>query len=217
MPGTPKSQEQPVRELHELRSRVAELEYENERLRLVVQGSDDGLWDWPDINVDRQWWSPRSYELLGYEDGELEPTLGTFVGLLHPDDREEQLARVKSRPGQHEPFESEFRLRTMSGEYRWFLSRGRVFHDDQGNPVRRAGSLRDITERKRAEEALQESEEQLRLVTDALPILISYVDSEQRYQFNNRGYEQWFGHPRHEVKGKHLTPIFAEGFGVNRI
>ena len=60
-----------------------------------------------------------------------------------------------------------------------------------------------------AEEALRFHQEQLRLVIDALPALISYVDSEQRYQFTNKGYEDWFGHSRDEVSGKHLIEILG--------
>jgi PAS domain S-box-containing protein len=68
----------------------------------------------------------------------------------------------------------------------------------------------EITERLRAEEALRESEEQLRLITDALPVLISYVDSEQCYRFNNRAYEQWFGYSRKEITGQHLRKVLGE-------
>jgi len=52
-------------------------------------------------------------------------------------------------------------------------------------------------------------EEQLRLI-DGVPALISYVDSEQRYQFANKGYEEWFGHSREEVRGKHLREILGQ-------
>src|SRR5439155_1906867 len=53
-----------------------------------------------------------------------------------------------------------------------------------------------MQERKRAEDALRVREEQLRLITDSLPVLISYIDKEQRYQFLNQQYELWFERPR---------------------
>lgn len=68
----------------------------------------------------------------------------------------------------------------------------------------------DITDRKRSEQALRSSEERLRLLTDALPVLISYVDENQRYRFSNKGYEHWFGHPREYVEGKHLKQVLGE-------
>jgi PAS domain S-box-containing protein len=57
--------------------------------------------------------------------------------------------------------------------------------------------------------ALRKGEEQLRQVTDAMPALISYVDSDQHYRFNNRAYEEWFGHSRAEVQGKHLEQVLG--------
>jgi two-component system cell cycle sensor histidine kinase/response regulator CckA len=57
--------------------------------------------------------------------------------------------------------------------------------------------------------ALLESAEQLRQVTDAMPALISYIDADKRYQFNNRAYEEWFGHARAEVQGKHPEEVLG--------
>jgi PAS domain S-box-containing protein len=68
----------------------------------------------------------------------------------------------------------------------------------------------DITDRKQGEDALRRSEKRLRLLTDALPVLIAYVDANQRYGFNNKGYEDWFGHPRKYVEGKHLRQVLGE-------
>ena len=67
----------------------------------------------------------------------------------------------------------------------------------------------DITQRKKAEAALRDSENQLRLVTDALPVLISYVDAEQRYRFNNKAYEHWLGIPRAKITGQKVSDILG--------
>jgi PAS domain S-box-containing protein len=72
-------------------------------------------------------------------------------------------------------------------------------------------------EAQRALEARQKSEENLRLVTDALPVLIAFVDAEQRYRFNNKAYEEWFGVPRQAVYGRHLTDVLgAEAYETIR-
>ena len=57
---------------------------------------------------------------------------------------------------------------------------------------------------------LAESENQLRLMADSLPALISYVDSEHRYRFNNKAYEEWFGQPRSEILGRHVREVLGE-------
>ncbi len=59
-------------------------------------------------------------------------------------------------------------------------------------------------------EKLSESEKQMRLVTDALPVLITYVDKDEKYRFNNKTYETWFGKPRSEVYGKYLWEVMGK-------
>ena len=70
--------------------------------------------------------------------------------------------------------------------------------------------FRNVTDRKQAEEVLQQREAELRLVTNAVPALISFVDSGQCYRFNNRAYEEWFGHPATQIYGKHLQEVLGE-------
>ena len=61
----------------------------------------------------------------------------------------------------------------------------------------------DVTERRKAEDLL-------RTITDTVPSLIAYVDTEGRYRLNNRAYEQWFGHPRSEMAGRHMRDVLGE-------
>ena len=82
--------------------------------------------------------------------------------------------------------------------------------DSQGEIIGAIDCWRDITNRKLIEEALRQRETELRLITDTLPVLISFVDSEQRYRFNNRVYEKWFGHPAADIYGKHLWEVVGE-------
>ncbi|HZR46305.1 MAG TPA: ATP-binding protein, partial [Candidatus Manganitrophaceae bacterium] len=102
------------------------------------------------------------------------------------------------------------------------LARRAAFAIDHARLYREAQE--EIAERKRAEAALKESEarfrlmadeiqkkeDELRLITNALPVLISYVDAEQRYRFNNKAYEAWFGHLTDEVRGKTVREVLGE-------
>lgn len=68
----------------------------------------------------------------------------------------------------------------------------------------------DVTQQVLARKMAENNEKELQLITDAVPVLISYVDEKERYQFNNKGYEDWFGHSREEVKGKHLKDVLGK-------
>jgi two-component system, OmpR family, sensor histidine kinase VicK len=68
----------------------------------------------------------------------------------------------------------------------------------------------EIRDRMQAEAALRRSEEQLRLITNALPVLIAYVDHQQHYRFNNQAYEEWLGQLPAEIYGSHLQQVWGE-------
>lgn len=140
-----------ILDINENKQVQAQLQESQRRFEFAVQGSNDGLWDWFDVNQDREWWSPRFYELLGYEQEELEPTLTNFGQLLHPDDRERTFAEVEAHLQMQKPFDIEYRLKTKSNGYRWFRARGMSLRDETGKPLRMAGSLQDVHDRKVAE------------------------------------------------------------------
>ncbi|MBC7969058.1 MAG: PAS domain-containing protein [Verrucomicrobia bacterium] len=68
----------------------------------------------------------------------------------------------------------------------------------------------ELLERNLTDEAPVESEKQLRTITDALPVLVSYVDADQRYRFNNRTYEQWNRCSRMEITGQQMKQVLGE-------
>lgn len=72
------------------------------------------------------------------------------------------------------------------------------------------GIVRDITLQKESENKIKENEKQLRVITDSVPVLISYVDANQCFRFNNRAYEDWFGLSRDEICGKHIKELFGD-------
>lgn len=126
------------------------LKESQERYYLAEVGSRDGLWDW-DLLTNYVYYSPRYKEQLSFEDYELENTFQTFDSLLHPDDRKSTFEAMRAHLEDGVPFDTEFRLRTKFGDYRWISSRGQAIWDANGTATRMAGWNRDITERKELE------------------------------------------------------------------
>jgi PAS domain S-box-containing protein len=148
--------------LQELGKRAETLEQANlalrqsdERYQLAVRGSSAGLWDW-DMLTGSNFFSPRVREMLGYTLDEFPHESASIRRVLHPDDRPQVRSALAAHLQRGAPYQIECRLRTRNGDWRWFLVAGTALKDGSGKPYRMAGSMVDITERKQAEQTLQE-------------------------------------------------------------
>jgi diguanylate cyclase (GGDEF)-like protein/PAS domain S-box-containing protein len=138
---------------HLTRSRD-ELARSEERFSLAARGANDGLWDW-DLRDGTTYFSPRWATILGLRHEELVGTMEEWLSRVHPEDIEALRAEfVSHRAGTSEHFQHIHRVAHKDGVYRWVLARGLAVRDVDGEAVRVAGSLTDITERKRYEEQL---------------------------------------------------------------
>jgi PAS domain S-box-containing protein len=130
---------------------------QEERLRLALDAANDGLYDW-NIKTGEVYFSPRYYTMLGFEPYEMPPGFEMWKMLLHPDDSRPALELLKEIIENQDNYETEFRLKTKDGSWKWILSRGKVSdRDELGRAVRIAGTHVDITERKKLESQLQQS------------------------------------------------------------
>ena len=143
------------RKQEELRVSVAALKASEERYTLAVAGANDGIWDWVP-GAEAMYLSPRWKEMLGYAEGEVEDRADAWFSRVHPDDQDTlRCAFDEHLRGATPLFEHEHRIQHRDGSYVWVLARGLAVRE-RGRPATRiAGSLTDITERKRAELQLQ--------------------------------------------------------------
>ncbi|HRI39110.1 MAG TPA: PAS domain S-box protein [Nitrospira sp.] len=131
-----------------------------ERFELALKATNDGIWDW-NIRTGEQFWSDHHLELFGFAPGDFSPTYDLWISLVHPDDA----ALVHQSTNQHlttrEPYDVEVRVRMKDGSYRWFRDRGQAMWDSAGRPTRMVGSISDVTERRKAEEAIWKANSEL--------------------------------------------------------
>ena len=126
------------------------------RLRLAVEGSGVGLWDW-DLTTNTVWFSPEWKRQIGYEDHEIGNEFAEWQNRVHPDDLEKTLAVVHGfleRP--YPGYAAESRFRHRDGTYRWILAHATALLGPDGKPERMLGIHIDVTGRKQTEAALQE-------------------------------------------------------------
>jgi PAS domain S-box-containing protein len=97
-----------------------------------------------------------------------------------------------------------------NGRRRYLRVNGRPMFDVQGNFSGYRGTGQDITELKEAEASLRDSEGRLRAIADNMPVLIAYVDADQRYRFNNQTYQTWFGMAPSEIFGRHVRDVVGK-------
>jgi rsbT co-antagonist protein RsbR len=172
------------------------------RLQLMVDGSDDGGWDW-NIPTGEAYMSAGWFRMLGYEPGELPSNAATWSRMIHPEDTPavwEVLQRCLD--GLTPAYELEYRMLHKSGKSVRVMSRGKVFaRDEAGRPLRMAGTLRDITGRKEAEE-LRRSQMLINALIEHSPAVIDIRDLDGRFLLVNRRYAALFGLSREQVVGK---------------
>ena len=149
-----------------------------ERYRLAIGESNICIWDWMDVTKKEQWWSSQFYQVLGYEEGEIDPTIDTFRELLHPDDEERVMQVMEKHLETGEAMVLEYRLQTKSGTYKWFESSGQVQYDTNGNPRRMVGNLVDIDDRKQAELQAENERQLLRTIIDNIPANVYVKDGD---------------------------------------
>lgn len=114
-----------------------------ESLDMVISGINAGIWDW-DFKTDKQVWSDRFFELLGYQPGEIPTGYEAFTELLvHPDDKQIVADAIREQFENNIPYLVHVRLKTKSNGYRYFECRGNVRFEN-GKPERMVGSVSDI-------------------------------------------------------------------------
>ncbi|MCU0962860.1 MAG: sigma 54-interacting transcriptional regulator, partial [Pirellulaceae bacterium] len=170
-----------ARDVTELRESEAALRRAHEALQqrraLVVAASLDGAWEW-DTQSEEVQYSDRFAELLGYAPHEVPQTLDFFRSILHGDDADLLWDAVHGHLTAGMPYDVECRLRTKSGAYRWFRTRGQAQRDEAGRPAWMAGALQDIHRQKTAEHELRQALDQVQHLTERLSAENVYLREE---------------------------------------
>ncbi len=160
--GTPVRMTGIVQDITERKHADQALRESEERLKFVLEGSQLGLWDW-NLQTGVVQRNDRWAGMLGYALAEIAPSAEQSQELVHPDEREAAWESIQNHLQGRTPLhEIEHRMRTRDGHYKWILDRARIVQrGPDGRPLRMSGTHTDITERKRAEEALRKSEASL--------------------------------------------------------
>lgn len=185
---------------------VRKLRASEERYRNLIDTAYEGIWTL-DAQGRINYVNQRMAQMLGYGVKDLLDCL-VFDFMDGETRREAQQSLERLKQGAKEQYD--FQLRRQDGSALWTIVSTSPIANETGEFQGAIAMITDVSDRILAEEAALRRENELRLITNAVPVLISYVDAQQRYRFNNRRYEEWFGHPATDVYGKHLREVLGE-------
>jgi PAS domain S-box-containing protein len=139
-----------------LSDREAALSENERRLSRVIEGADQGFWDW-NLSSNIFTISPRFETMLGYAPGEMQLSPENWGNYVHPDDLALSMKSIECHmAGESALHHVELRCLTKSGTWRWIVTRGRIVeHDAAGKPTMMSGTHTDISQRKQVEEELE--------------------------------------------------------------
>ncbi|MBF0216823.1 MAG: PAS domain S-box protein [Candidatus Omnitrophica bacterium] len=183
------------------------------RLELTQRAAGAGMWDW-EFSSGELKWSNELYRMFGRVPDETTASFESWRQVVHPEDLKGAEYRIEEAVKTGKPLENEYRVILSSGETRWINALGSVVYDAERRPVRMTGICLDITERKRSEEAIKESEERFRSLFDnalnAVAIHEIILDDKGRpvdYVFlqANPGFDKHTGTRAADIIGKRVT------------
>lgn len=139
-----------VKDITESKTALTKLEKSEERLKLAVAAGNVAVWDL-DFITKEKYFSPLTFQLLGYMPWEIEPTVEMLEKHIHPDDRQRIRESIEVLFETGTSIDLVFKIKSKSGKYLWIESHNRIFRNDSGAPVRVTGTFTDVTKQKEAE------------------------------------------------------------------
>jgi len=176
------------------------LRISQQRLELSQEVAGIGTWDW-DIATGKTYCSRGYGPLYGLPPGDLAPPLEQWLELIYPEDRvriREGLTQVVERT---DHYSAEFRVVWRDGTIHWLYGRGQVFRDSRGNPIRVIGVNMDISERKRIEVTLYESEERFRAIFNQASVGMAQAGPDGKWLLLNDWFCKFLGYSQAELHG----------------
>jgi len=202
-----------VAENEERRRIEAMLKISDERLRLALDSTQIGIFEW-NLPANQVYYSASVWTILGYLPGVIPSTPEAWTALIHPEDLPAYRTIVERQLNGTSPFiDPEYRVHAADGEWRWLYARSKsVSRSANGTPLRIIGTLQDITARKLAEHALRESQaaaRKLSLVASKTDNLVVIARPDGTIEWVNESFERALEYPLIEIAGKNPTSFMV--------
>jgi PAS domain S-box-containing protein len=196
-----------ARKLAEIKLLDSEIRYD-----LAFKRTAAGVWEWVNTEEGIVWWSPRYYDLLGYDDQEIVASYDAFLKNLHPDDMERFENTIKRHSEDNEPYMLEYRLKTKNGSYKWFLASGQTIIDRKGKPLKMVGSIIDIHHKKMNEELLIAREENFRTFIETAIDLFYQTNPDGYFTYSNQAGLNHTGYSLEELTKLKYVELIREDY-----
>lgn len=192
---------------HQVEERTREISRNEERYRFMAESIPHIVWS-AKANGDFDFYSKQWADYTG---ASLEGTLGWGWGkYIHPEDLAPTLETWKNMLENQYESRLEHRILGKDGIYRWMQTHAVPYINEEGKLTKWFGTTTLIDDEIKAKEAARQKEELLKDITNALPVLISYMDREFRYQFVNKTYESWFKLSQEEMINQYASKVIGE-------
>ena len=199
------------RDITDRKEREREIQQLTDRLKLAVDGAGLGIWDW-DMTTDEVEFNDQWAEMLGYSPDELRAHMDAWEKRVHPEDVDAvQAALEKHIRDDTDLYDTEHRMRTADGGWKWIRDVGRIVErDDDGDPLRAVGIHLDIDERKAHEQEVERARRELRQIIDLIPDLVFAKNREGEYLLANEATAELYGTTRQDIEGRKEQDVIPE-------
>ena len=189
------------RDVSDKRQTQLELQGQRQQLLSAQTLAHVGSWEWKIASGDMEW-SEEQFRIFGHEPGAISTSYEVFLAAVLPDDHDRVRAGITEALKGQEPLDFECRIVRPTGEIRSIHCRGEVSCDHVGRPSHVSGSTLDITDQRRAEAGVRQSEAHFRALIENSSDIITVLDPDGTIRFESPSFERLLGYTQHEIDGR---------------